>query len=46
MDRGPCAACHTPEQRLAIATGDCVCLVCETCANQFLGLDHLIGHFV
>ena len=36
MDKGTCAACHTPDQRLAIATGDCVCLVCESCANQFL----------
>jgi len=36
MDLGTCAACHTPQQRLAIATGDCACLVCEACANRFL----------
>jgi hypothetical protein len=36
MQRGTCAACHRPDQRLAIASGDCECLVCEDCANQFL----------
>ena len=36
MDQGTCAACRMPEQRLALATGDCDCLVCEACANQFL----------
>jgi hypothetical protein len=36
MDRATCSACHKPQQRLAIATGDCACLSCETCANQFL----------
>ena len=33
---GPCTACEAPNQRLAIATGDCACLVCEACANRFL----------
>jgi hypothetical protein len=36
MAIGTCTACHTPQQRLAIATGDCECLVCEACANRFL----------
>ena len=36
MAIGTCTACHRPDQRLAIATGDCDCLICEACANAFL----------
>ena len=36
MRKGTCAACQQPAQRLAPATDDCVCLVCEACTNAFL----------
>ena len=36
MRQGTCAACQRPDQRLAQATEDCECLVCEDCANAFL----------
>jgi len=36
MRPGTCAACQRPDQRVAPATEDCTCLVCEVCANTFL----------
>ena len=36
MQQDTCAACRRPDSHLAIATGDCECLICEDCANQFL----------
>jgi|SoiMethySBSTD1v2_1073268.scaffolds.fasta_scaffold367451_2 hypothetical protein len=36
MPTGTCVACQCPNVRLASATTDCACLVCERCAIQFM----------
>ena len=36
MPTGTCVACQYPNVRVASATNDCACLVCERCAAQFL----------
>ena len=36
MPTGTCVACQCPHVRLASATTECACLVCERCALQFL----------
>jgi hypothetical protein len=36
MPTGTCVACQCPNVRLASATTDCACLVCEQCAVQFI----------
>ena len=33
---GTCVACEIPNVRVATATAECACLVCEKCANQFM----------
>jgi hypothetical protein len=33
---GTCQACLIPNVRVAPATTDCACLVCERCAQMFL----------
>ena len=35
MPMGTCAACQCPNVRVAPATTECACLVCERCALQF-----------
>jgi hypothetical protein len=36
MPTGTCVACQCPNVRLASATTDCACLVCERCAALFM----------
>ena len=36
MPLGTCIACQCPNVRVASATMDCECLVCERCAVQFM----------
>ena len=33
---GICIACETPHVRVATATAECTCLVCEHCAELFM----------
>jgi len=33
---GTCMACEVPHVRIATATAECACLVCEPCAERFI----------
>ena len=33
---GTCIACEVPNVRIATATAECACLVCEQCAERFM----------
>ena len=33
---GTCVACEVPNVRIATATAECACRVCEPCAERFI----------